>query len=79
MAERLFITADSLDVPHSIKTANVKAPGVGKVPQGISKTCEKFLIEGDTPLFWRGTFLPFLRALDRPMAMAWRRLFTLPP
>src|SRR5215216_4940568 len=26
-----------------------------------------------------GTFLPFLRALDRPMAMACFRLFTFPP
>src|SRR5690348_7083040 len=26
-----------------------------------------------------GTFLPFLRAFDRPMAMACLRLFTLPP
>src|ERR1700685_2967722 len=29
--------------------------------------------------FFFGTFLPFLRALARPMAMACLRLFTLPP
>src|SRR6478672_7537611 len=30
-------------------------------------------------LFFLGTFLPFLRALERPMAMACLRLLTLPP
>src|SRR6478736_2759553 len=30
-------------------------------------------------LFFLGTFLPFLRALERPMAMACWRLLTLPP
>src|SRR5690242_2801566 len=30
-------------------------------------------------LFLRGTFEPFLRASDRPMAMACLRLFTFPP
>ena len=29
--------------------------------------------------FLRGTFLPFLRAFERPMAIACLRLFTLPP
>jgi hypothetical protein len=28
--------------------------------------------------FFRGTFLPFFRALDSPMAIACLRLFTLP-
>src|SRR4051812_42211684 len=31
------------------------------------------------PYFFLGTFFPFLRALERPMAMACLRLFTLPP
>src|SRR5256885_13722948 len=31
------------------------------------------------PFFFFGTFLPFLRASDRPMAIACLRLFTLPP
>src|SRR6478672_8194969 len=30
-------------------------------------------------LFFRGTFAPFLRASDRPMAIACFRLFTFPP
>ena len=29
--------------------------------------------------FFLGTFLPFLRAFDRPIAIACLRLFTLPP
>jgi hypothetical protein len=29
--------------------------------------------------FFRGTFLPFLRALESAMAIAYSRLFTLPP
>src|SRR5262245_18978427 len=35
----------------------------------------------DTPAhdFFFGTFFPFLRALDRPMAIACLRLFTFPP
>src|SRR5262249_24313137 len=35
--------------------------------------------EGDYFFFRRGTFLPFLRTLERPMAIACLRLFTLPP
>jgi hypothetical protein len=31
------------------------------------------------PLFFRGTFAPFFRASDSPMAIACLRLFTLPP
>src|SRR5262249_46977833 len=33
----------------------------------------------DGYFFFRGTFLPFLRALDSAMAIACLRLFTLPP
>src|SRR5205085_10921698 len=31
------------------------------------------------PPFFRGTFAPFLRASDKPIAIACLRLFTLPP
>lgn len=43
---------------------------------------EDFLLPEDffrLERFFAGTFAPFLRASERPIAIAWSRLFTLPP
>src|SRR5437764_14942835 len=50
----------------------------------LTRNYERFFADFFRPLFllllfFRGTFAPFLRASDSPMAIACLRLFTLPP
>src|SRR5579883_1610596 len=56
--------------------AGFMSPGPG-TPSLPGRPDQDFFLR--PPFFFFGTFLPFLRASDRPMAMACLRLFTLPP